>query len=314
MRILVYGAGVLGGNLANNFYRKGKDVTLLARGEWGDTIRKNGLIINHQYSLKKDVSQIPVIGELSPEDIYDVIFVVVRYTQLDSVIDVLNANGTRNIVLVGNNVRADYYAECLKGKNVMFAFSLLAGHRDKNQIVSMDFKRITIGQRKQDESNEKLINEIFSDMGYKVVYEPNMEDYLLCHAAFVIPAAFACYYTKGNLKRIRKTDSYLHKLITANIEGYRAIEKAGHEILPKSDVNYEDDKYRQKCFWFFKIICFTNLGKICASDHAMSATDEMSALNRDLKLFFEQNKASYRVWKSLEEHTNGYLEGVQDKK
>ena len=32
MRILVYGAGVLGCNLANNFFRAGKDVTLLARG------------------------------------------------------------------------------------------------------------------------------------------------------------------------------------------------------------------------------------------------------------------------------------------
>lgn len=27
-----------------------------------------------------------------------------------------------------------------------------------------------------------------------------MEDYLLCHAAFVMPAAFACYKTDGDLK------------------------------------------------------------------------------------------------------------------
>ena len=38
---------------------------------------------------------------------------------------------------------------------------------------------------------------------YKVVYEPNMEDYLLCHAAFVMPAAFACYKTDGDLKKLR---------------------------------------------------------------------------------------------------------------
>lgn len=28
-----------------------------------------------------------------------------------------------------------------------------------------------------------------------------MGDYLLCHAAFVLPAAFACYKTDGDLKR-----------------------------------------------------------------------------------------------------------------
>ena len=33
MRILVFGAGVLGCNLANDLFRAGEDVTLLARGK-----------------------------------------------------------------------------------------------------------------------------------------------------------------------------------------------------------------------------------------------------------------------------------------
>lgn len=40
MKILVYGAGVLGCNLARNLFRAGKDVTLLARGNWAEEIRK----------------------------------------------------------------------------------------------------------------------------------------------------------------------------------------------------------------------------------------------------------------------------------
>ena len=41
MKILVFGAGVLGCNLARNFFRAGKDVKLLARGSWAeDTCRK----------------------------------------------------------------------------------------------------------------------------------------------------------------------------------------------------------------------------------------------------------------------------------
>ena len=40
-------------------------------------------------------------------------------------------------------------------------------------------------------------------------------------------------------------------------------------------------KYRKTCFKIFKLMCGTSLGKICASDHAMNATDEMSALNED---------------------------------
>lgn len=33
MRIFVYGAGVLGRNLARDFFKAGKDITLLARGK-----------------------------------------------------------------------------------------------------------------------------------------------------------------------------------------------------------------------------------------------------------------------------------------
>ena len=48
MKILVYGAGVLGCNLARNLFHARKDVTLLARGNWAEEIRKNGLRIKDQ--------------------------------------------------------------------------------------------------------------------------------------------------------------------------------------------------------------------------------------------------------------------------
>lgn len=38
MKILVFGAGVLGCNLARNLFRAGKDTTLLARGNWAEEI------------------------------------------------------------------------------------------------------------------------------------------------------------------------------------------------------------------------------------------------------------------------------------
>ena len=61
MKILVYGAGVLGCNMARNLLRAGKDVTLLARGKWAEEIRRNGLQIKDKFLLRTSVSNIPVV-------------------------------------------------------------------------------------------------------------------------------------------------------------------------------------------------------------------------------------------------------------
>ena len=134
-----------------------------------------------------------------------------------------------------------------------------------------------------------------------------MEDYLLCHAAFVLPVAFACYKTDGDLKKLRGDTAHLERMIDANIEGYRAIRNAGHVILPKEDTEFEGAAYRKTCLRFFRLMCATGLGKICAADHAMNAVDEMSALDRDLKRFFDENGAEYPVWRGLERDAAKYL-------
>lgn len=208
---------------------------------------------------------------------------------------------------MGNNVRAEALAASLPEKNVLFAFVLSAGHRESDRVASIDLKKITIGQLRGAPSNEPLIGRIFEGTKYKAVYQPNMGDYLLCHAAFVIPAAFACYKTDGNLKKLKGNTAYLSRMIDANIEGYRAIRNAGHEILPKEDADFEGAAYRKTCLRFFKLMCATSLGKICASDHAMNAVGEMSALNRDLEAFFDEQGAPYPAWRELEGEAGRYL-------
>lgn len=307
MKILVFGAGVLGCNLARDLFKAKKDVTILARGKWAEEIKSNGLRIKDKFKPRISVSHIPVITELVPDDQYDVIFITLRYTQIESILDILSSNITKNIVFVGNNVNAKDLSEKLPEKNVLFAFASSAGHREPNYVDSIDLKKITIGQLKDSQSNEQFIKQIFEGSKCKITYEPNMEDYLLCHAAFVLPIVFACYKTDGNLKKIKGNKAYFNKIIDANIEGYKAIRNAGHAILPKEDEIFESPKYRKTCLRFFKLMCATSLGKICASDHAMNAVEEMSSLNRDLKLLFDKTDAKYPVWEELENDAKRYL-------
>jgi 2-dehydropantoate 2-reductase len=308
MKILVYGAGVLGCNLANNLYRKGKDVTLLARGEWKETLQKNGLKIKNKLAFGKvATSKVKVISTLNSDDKYDVIFVVVRYTQVESVLPILNANVSENIIFVGNNLSVKNIMQKLPEKKVMFAFASSAGHREKDMVVSVDLKRITIGGLKESRLDKSFIDSIFKGTKYKVTLEANMEDWLLCHAAAVIPAAFACYYTDGNLKKIKKNREYLNKLVDAVIEGYSAIKSAGHSLLPKSEESFQTKKFKRINYKLFKLLSATFLGRICVSDHAMNAVDEMGKLAQDLAAFMDENGATYPVWTELKQSAGSYL-------
>ncbi len=137
MRVLIIGAGVIGSNLAADLFSSGKNVTLLARGEWAETLENNGLVIDPIFSPGKKTYRIPVIRELKENDIFDVIFAVIRYTRLESVIPMLSANGSKNIVFVGNNLSPKELAEKLPGKNVLFGFSMSAQSSENNQQASV---------------------------------------------------------------------------------------------------------------------------------------------------------------------------------
>ena len=53
MKILIYGAGVIGGQICHALCTCGNDVTVIARGSWAETLRTEGLRIHH-YVQRKD--------------------------------------------------------------------------------------------------------------------------------------------------------------------------------------------------------------------------------------------------------------------
>ncbi|MCC8051394.1 MAG: hypothetical protein LIP10_12205 [Clostridiales bacterium] len=77
MKILIYGAGVIGCELAHMLCKK-NDITLLARVRWKETIDSNGLVIRHYVQRKTTVDRLKTIDSLESSNQYDLIFVVMQ--------------------------------------------------------------------------------------------------------------------------------------------------------------------------------------------------------------------------------------------
>ena len=105
MKVLIYGAGVIGGQLCHALCACGNDVTVIARGTWAEILRTEGLRIRH-YIQRKDTTDRPRVLEAPDEDRYDIVFAVMQYRQMEKILPDLARINSPIVVLTGNNLSA----------------------------------------------------------------------------------------------------------------------------------------------------------------------------------------------------------------
>ncbi len=295
MRILIIGAGVLGSNLAHSI-KKGNDVTILARNKTYENLKNNGLIIKHKLG-NKTVDHFNVIDKLDENDIYDVIFVVSRFSSLDSIVKIIEKNKSKNIVFVGNNMNAEKYMN-IKDKNILFAFFMAAGKKYDGYINSICLNKIEIGRTDGKDISNEFIKSIFKETKIKLTIENKMNDYLKTHACAVLPLVFASYKVDGNLKLLKKDKEYSLLIMDAIIEGYDVLKKLGYEILPKGEYENCVNK-KEKCAFIYRFMFSNFIGKMCISDHAMSAREEFILLDNEFEKLKKKSKLETKVYDKL---------------
>lgn len=295
MRILIIGAGVLGSNLAHSI-KKGNDVTILTRNKTYENLKNNGLIIKHKLG-KKSVDHFNIIDKLDENDIYDVIFVVSRFSSLDSIVKIIEKNKSKNIVFVGNNMNAEKYMN-IKDKNILFAFFMAAGKKYDGYIDSICLNKIEIGRTDGKDISNEFIKSIFKETKIKVTIENKMNDYLKTHACAVLPLVFASYKVDGNLKLLKKDKEYSLLIMDAIIEGYDVLKKLGYEILPKGEYENCVNK-KEKCAFIYRFMFSNFIGKMCISDHAMSAREEFILLDNEFEKLKKKSKIETKVYDKL---------------
>ena len=295
MKILIIGAGVLGLNLAHSI-KKGNDVTILARGKTYENLKNNGVVIKHKFG-RKTVDFLNIINKLEENDIYDVIFVVTRFSSLDDIIPIIENNKSKNIIFVGNNITVEKYMN-IKNKNILFAFFMAAGKKYDGYVNSICLNKIEIGRVDGKDISNEFIKSIFKETKIKVIIDNKMNDYLKAHACAVLPLVFASYKVNGNLKLLKKDKDYSLLIMDAIIEEYDVLKKLGYEILPKGEYENCINK-KGLCALIYRFMFSNFIGKLCISDHAMSAREEFLLLEEEFEKLKKKSKLETKVYDKL---------------
>ena len=109
MRILIYGAGVIGSLYGAYLSRSGCDVAVLARGQSLAELMENGLLYKQGNAILR--ANVSILETLESSDQYDYIFLTVRSGQIQPALEALRENISPTIVTMVNTLEAYSYWE-----------------------------------------------------------------------------------------------------------------------------------------------------------------------------------------------------------
>ena len=134
MRILIYGAGVIGSLYAVLFAETGYDTSIYARGKRLEFLKKNGLLYKKNQNIRR--AEATILGELSDNDAYDFILLTVRENQLYEALAELKNNKSNIIVTMVNSLDSYKKWEDIVGKGrILPAFPGAGGNINNDGIL-----------------------------------------------------------------------------------------------------------------------------------------------------------------------------------
>lgn len=283
MKILFYGAGVIGSIYSTKLYEAGNDIHLLARGKRYESLKQNGVIINDVLTGKQIVSKIPLTQLLSPADFYDLIIVTVRLDQLDSVKTKLEENMSCQTILfmLNNPDNLQQLIQEFPTKKIILGFPGVGGAYNNDQIdyVQIKQQKTTIGDIDGNITDlTKELKEILEQAGFKVAISTNMQAWLKTHAVFVACVAASIIKENGDSIQLGKNKSSVQVMVKSINEGFRAFEKLGIPIAPANLKTIFMTMPQWFSVWYWQKAMQGKTGTLAIAPHANTAKEEMQLL------------------------------------
>ncbi len=241
-KILVYGAGPLGSLFAARLQEGGNDVSILARGPRLDDLREHGVVLVDVQTKAQTVTRVNVVKEMSPDDAYDFVLVIMRKNHALQVLPVLAANRrTPNVLFLSNNAAGpDAYVEAMGKERVLIGFPNSAGYREGHVVHCLagtedDKAYVPFGEvdGRITERTREVARILESAPGFGAEIRTDMDAWLKYHVALLFPSLAPALYAAGvDNYRLARTRDLVVQAIRAMREGFRVLRSLGLPVTP----------------------------------------------------------------------------------
>jgi 2-dehydropantoate 2-reductase len=237
MRILVVGAGVVGSFNAARLKEAGQDVTLLARGRRLAELREHGVVLEDFRTGRRTTTWVPLVEKLGPEDHYDLALVIVRRSQIPSILQILAQNRRiPSVLFLGNNAAGAQDMVRALGRDRVLAGMANAGGEREGHIVRYVWSRwLAFPFGELDGAltpRTKEIARMFRGAGLRARVVRNVDAYLKTHVAGIPALAGALYMAGGDIRRLAHMPEVLRLFVQGWREGLQALRAEGTPLRP----------------------------------------------------------------------------------
>ncbi len=297
MKILVYGAGIIGSIYAARLFEATGDVTLLARGQRYADLNRNGIILNDVETEKQTIYHVPLTQRLESTDFYDLLIVAVRLDQLNSVMQIIKQNKVSPLIMLMLNNPDDmaHLANELPHKHILLGFPGVGGTHQGSRIEYIQLKQqeTTIGEINGNISDcVQGIKILFGEAGFDTVVSTNMPTWLKTHAVFVACVSAAIIGENGDSVQLGKNRASIQIMVKSISEGFSACTQLGMPIAPTNlkIIFAIMPQWFSVCYWQYAMQ--GKVGTLAMAPHANAAKEEMQLLAKKVLVLVQSSSIS----------------------
>jgi 2-dehydropantoate 2-reductase len=315
VKVLVYGAGVIGTLYGAKLADAGHKVTVIARGRRFADICQYGLVLEDIVYGRRWIPQVKTVERLSPDDESDLALITVRRDQLASAVAELATNKRIPTLLfmLNNPTGSASLAEVLGRDRVILGFPGAGGTRDGHVVryAMIAQQPTTLGELDGRRSARLgTISKAFSDAGLPTHICVDMDAWLKAHAFFVTAMCGAIYIASGDCRKLSR-DSATLKLMTNGVrEGFAAVRALGLPVMPFSLrvlFTWLPDAFAV-AYW--RRFLATEMADYVFGRHARAAAQEMHEIAKDCRALLERSGVDGAALLSLYRAIDAYVGSV----